>query len=101
MPHTMLPTPAPVSLSTSRRTQCGAASAARHAPAPRFAPDEHEPAVPVPDRNQYWLLPPSAAAAVPRHPLLPPDHAPAAALPSPPTATRPAAHLLPPQTHCA
>src|SRR5882757_3232605 len=96
----MLPTPAPVPPSTIRQTQCGAASTAIHAPPPASAPNEHGSAAPGPDRSRHWLLPPSTAAAVRGHQLLPADHAPAAAPPSPPAATLPAAHPSPPQTHC-
>src|SRR5437764_7366755 len=101
MPHTSFPTPAPVSPSTTRRSQCGAASAAIHAPAPASAPHALGSAARTPDQSRRWLLPPPSAATVPRHPLLPANHAPPAPTPSPPAAVLPAVLLPPPQTHSA
>src|ERR1041385_1288577 len=101
MPHTTFPAPAPESPSTSRRTQCGAASAAVHAPALRSAPDEHGPAALASDQRALALLPPSTVAAVRQHPLLRADHAPPAASLSPPAAALPAARPPLPQTRCA
>src|SRR5438270_43440 len=99
----MRPTPAPESPSTTRRTQCGAASAATHAPAPAppSAPDEHGSAALVSDRRAFALRPSSILLASFLHRPLQADHVPAAAPPSPPAATLRGAHPRPPQTRCA
>src|ERR1700739_653908 len=97
----MFPTPAPVSLSTTRQTQYGVASAAIHAPVLPSAPDEHGPAVLASDQRALALRASSVLSASPQHLRFPADHAPPAASPSPPAAALPAAPPPPPQTHSA
>src|SRR5437016_3818542 len=101
MPHTSFPTPAPVSPSTTRRSQCGAASAAIHAPAPASAPHALGSAVLVPDQKALALRPSLILSASFPHLRVGADHAPPAPTPSPPAAPLPAVLLPPPQTHSA
>src|ERR1700746_863508 len=101
MLRTMLPTPAPGFPSTTRQIQCGAASAAMHAPLLSAAQDEHGSAVPAPDQKGLALQPSSILLTSLLHPRFPSDHAQAAAPPSPPAAVLPADLPQPPQTHCA
>src|SRR5437764_167891 len=101
MPHTSFPTPAPVSPSTTRRSQCGAASAAIHAPAPASAQDEIGSAARAPDQKALALRPSLILSASFPHLPFPADHAPPAPTPSPPAAPLPAVLPPPPQTHSA
>src|SRR5437764_6729584 len=101
MPHTSFPTPAPVSPSTTRRSQCGAASAAIHAPAPASAPHALGSAARAPDQKALALRPSLILSASFPHLPFPADHAPPAPTPSPPAAPLPAPLLPPPQTHSA
>src|SRR5216683_713899 len=100
-PRTTFPAPAPESPSTSHRTQYGAASAAIHAPPPASAPTVRGSADRASNRTEPALPPSSILSVALQHLRFPANHAPAAATPSPPAATRHRARPPPPQTHCA